>query len=952
MTGISQPPDGMPKPQADSVWRSGGYAAIALVFACLSIDAGIETFVAASPLRWMVALLSVASLATVILVYRRKGLFPAAAAGLLAFLGALAASAWLPAGGRTGVVLMRLPTPAVLAGISAVALTAAAITLVMARLGFRGVRLALAAFAVYGAAAFALAAANAIPLPDLLQGGGFWAVLPWWLQGAFVGAVIALPAAIFAEVILIARVATRTRRATLTAAAMSIVAVLVFSGFKAQEPAPGEDARVVAAVAAGAAATASPFAPQLVSSPGPQPPTDAGSYQAELAKLKASIDPATFDVGARQAKIGKDPQAIFSYVQDRIRFEAYPGALRGARGALMARAGNSIDRALLEAALLNAAGHRTRFASGTISVAQAESLVRAGMRSTPPAGAELGEIVDRALGHFVLIGNALDDAGFQPPSGDAGAWERTVREAQAHTWVQIENNGQWMDADSSPGVAYGGKLVPPVQFHDQIDPQTYDGLEFDVDVELEHDGTLETRRVLERKSAAADLAGVVIGLFHERGAQTSTPVLVVGNQRISGTAFTSEPQAIGGVIGRSLMPAFGQSPTIVTGEWLRLVATGVGDQRTATYTIVDTIGPAARAARQVPQDTSSARQAVSESQDAILGMTVVTGGLPTSLPAMFLSDLSDPLAPEGVVRMLSVQNATYAALRQKLPSSFFGVVPMAYVDRPSVVLSRVQPHKAGSTDTYQLSMDLTLKASRILRPPDDPLRTAGSFYDNLASGVLDHTVERWMMGESGDASAGVGSAVEAAVKSDVPLAVVKSGTALPEALTADGRLRLTTTLASGAIGILPKSRPQEWNAALAWWGVNPSTGWTEDTNEDGCHPAAVERGAKESWYKGAYRSFCQVGRVVAGAAILTIAMSQEEPWSEEEVANIITWVCDTVNGRPRPRGGPSNPPVPPPGPAKPGFPPTSPKFPSVPKPKGPPDVPNWWSSRGTWRKWR
>lgn len=941
---------------AESMLQKSGYLLVVILSAGLLVDAAVETFQAGSHQRWPIVAAAVAAITIVVFLLRRRLVFVAAACSFLTLLGLFAISAWLP-DAENGVVLFRQSSTAVLSAVCAAGLLWATVVVVRFRRLPRGLSIALAMLALYGAAAFGAGAINAVPLADLLHGQSLWTVFPRWLQGAFLGGLIVLPVAIVLEITDLIR-RPGHHRALISAVAVLMIGVVALSGLRSRTTVGDRFASSRADTPSSPSDTLDgrqTFGQPAAAAAGGQTPSGV-SYLAELAKLKASIDFSAVDVRALQAKIGSNPQTIFQFMQDRVRFEAYGGVLRGARGTLMARAGNSLDRALLQAALLNAAGHRTRLAAGTISVAQAEALVRSGLK--PPhavAAPDLNAIVDRALGHFVLLGNTLDDAGFKPPTGDAGRWDRTVREAQAHAWVQLDNNGQWLDVDSSPGVAYGRTLVAPARSFDAVDPKTFDEVEFAVDVETEQDGKTETHRVLEHKAHAADLAGVVIGLFHERAAQSATPVLLIGDQRIPGTAFTSEPTALGGVIGRSILPAFGGSPALMTGEWLRLHVTGPTDDRTASFTIVDTIGPAARGSGQLPADSPAARQAVADTLDAVLGISVVTGRVPTSLPATLLSDLSDPLTAQGVARMLAIQNATYAALRDLIPSSFFAAAPASYVDAPAVVISRAQPHRRPTGDpSFVLSMDLTLKASRILRPPDDPLRAAGSFYDNLAAGVIDHTVERWMIAD-GDGGASVGGVFEAAVASDLPLGIAKSGdVTLTEPLTPDGRSRLSATLVKGQVDILPKGRPPGWSASLGWWSIDPSSGWTEDTNEEGCHPELVERGSKDSAFKGAYRAICQVGRVVAGATILTIAITQAEPWSEEEVAQIVQWVCDTVNGRPRgPSSGPSRPPVPPPGPAKPGFPPTSPKFPSPPRPpKGPPDVPQWWSSNGSWRKWR
>jgi len=78
------------------------------------------------------------------------------------------------------------------------------------------------------------------------------------------------------------------------------------------------------------------------------------------------IDPPPQRISAQIAQdLGNDPEAIFRFVADEVRYEPYSGALRGASGTYYSRAGNSVDQALLLARLLDAANVRTRFARCT-----------------------------------------------------------------------------------------------------------------------------------------------------------------------------------------------------------------------------------------------------------------------------------------------------------------------------------------------------------------------------------------------------------------------------------------------------------------------------------------------------------------------------------------------------------------------------------------------------------
>ena len=75
------------------------------------------------------------------------------------------------------------------------------------------------------------------------------------------------------------------------------------------------------------------------------------------------------------AALDYDAERIFRFVSDEVRYDPYSGILRGARGTLSSRAGNSADQALLLAALLDASLLPVRFAVGEIDSATADTLL-------------------------------------------------------------------------------------------------------------------------------------------------------------------------------------------------------------------------------------------------------------------------------------------------------------------------------------------------------------------------------------------------------------------------------------------------------------------------------------------------------------------------------------------------------------------------------------------------
>ena len=124
-------------------------------------------------------------------------------------------------------------------------------------------------------------------------------------------------------------------------------------------------------------------------------------------------------------ELGYDLDSIFRFVADEIAYEPYPGILRGALGTLQARAGNSADKALLLAALLDASLIPYRFAQGSLDEAASAQLL-----DTLPVGVEAARRLARG---------PLDAGEEQIASSDAvaaprpsGPLDRPVREAGRH----------------------------------------------------------------------------------------------------------------------------------------------------------------------------------------------------------------------------------------------------------------------------------------------------------------------------------------------------------------------------------------------------------------------------------------------------------------------------------------------------------------------------------------
>lgn len=133
---------------------------------------------------------------------------------------------------------------------------------------------------------------------------------------------------------------------------------------------------------------------------------------------------------------GENWQEAFTFVRDNIRFEPTPYLIKTARGVLWGRSGNAGEQALLLAEILRGLGIETRMAEGRLSPDRAAALIK----SIFP------EKKDFSLSEEIPLSQPLQD-------------EALIARVSRHTWVQIEQDGRWMDLDpcfpnAEPGTAF------------------------------------------------------------------------------------------------------------------------------------------------------------------------------------------------------------------------------------------------------------------------------------------------------------------------------------------------------------------------------------------------------------------------------------------------------------------------------------------------------------------
>jgi hypothetical protein len=427
------------------------------------VDAAVETFRSAPPVRWWV----IAAVATYFLgtacLWRRTAWKAKAIASLLAFTAILAATAWRPGGVSEGVRALGLPTSTLLCLTAAGGVSLAGCVLWRVPAMPSLARWVVAALVVYAVAAFAVGIATGTPFSALLRGESVWRALPLVLQGAVVGGFAMLPLALVASGVTAGLRPTPVgsrARALQQACALATVLAMVLAGVGPQ------------------GSTAAPS--DLRRATGNSELSPAARIAALENSLRAIEDGARdvprdrWDPDYVVAQIGSDPQALFKWVRDNTYWVPYHGVLRGPVGVLMDRHGNSLDRALLLGTLLQRGGRSVRLAHGSLTHQQAADLLDPLTSAHPPAapiadgaasrsdvdtaGRELSDVQVAAMGRLLAaLRTRVNDqtervlraiAGHTASVPRALERESTIAALRDHWWVQHqEDDGAWVALD-------------------------------------------------------------------------------------------------------------------------------------------------------------------------------------------------------------------------------------------------------------------------------------------------------------------------------------------------------------------------------------------------------------------------------------------------------------------------------------------------------------------------
>jgi len=311
------------------------------------------------------------------------------------------------------------------------------------------------------------------------------------------------------------------------------------------------------------------------------------AYQSEVSELESRLTrlqsyfdglPKELVDVERLAQALPTPQAAFEFVRDQVAFEPYPGVMKGARATLITRGGNSLDRALLLAAVLKQNGVSANIAHGKLSLEQAQSL----LQQIAASPGSLEQIVHSLAGrvpavtptdHQQELGKRLADQGQRAGARvsdavrkslpllqsavkvglDLGstAATRQLDIVQDHYWVQATIGGEETDLDPTfKSATVNSKLAEAEETldPDALDEELFQHLHLRLVGEFLDDGSLQSRDLLSKDARVADLFGknlrLAIAPFSPKtDEERFQALLLIGDERTEGEEFRLGGQA-------------------------------------------------------------------------------------------------------------------------------------------------------------------------------------------------------------------------------------------------------------------------------------------------------------------------------------------------------------------------------------------------------------------------
>ncbi len=588
-------------------------------------------------------------------------------------------------------------------------------------------------------------------------------------------------------------------------------------------------------------------------------------------------------------------RSIFRFVADEIRYEPYEGALRGPVGTLWARAGNSVDKAVLLASLLDAALVDYQFVAGTLgddaaaalmagtiadaatasaeaaAASRGDTLIPGGTPSSGPAPSADPDLAGLLAGADDLVAAVAVQADQRLAAGidvitsslasggiTLGATATGVPplERSRHVWLQMRTGADYVDLDPTvPGAAVGVAVATAPTPLDRLPDDLRHRVDISIILETAKGGVPAEGPILTHSEFSDGLTGIPVtftnmkpsglsglgsgigsvieGTTEYRATLEVGPTTIVG---ITPVVVASGGDLLGTTNGTGVQE--GQA----TAQWLEIAITSPGRGPVVVRRpVFDRIGPVARAGGTVDLATVPPVQLVdvgSGTPDEFLPLTALRSIAVVGGPVGG-AYLADPGRASDASSALSLLANAYHFSRDGLATAKaipMGVRPV--IDAPNITsFTMAAAEDDSGAHRLRLEVDILHRSFLTLPVSDVPAAAVPA----VVAGVVSHIAESLMLGSNlGPDTDEVSSAVsvadvfEAAVAAGIAPVLIRS--ALPSDTPYPPAVRALMDAATdeGMVLIAP-SRPVALGGSdrVGWWQVDPATGRTTDQMDDG-----------------------------------------------------------------------------------------------------------------------
>jgi len=248
--------------------------------------------------------------------------------------------------------------------------------------------------------------------------------------------------------------------------------------------------------------------------------------------LRGPLKRDRFDPEARVESADYDLQTLVDFVREEIAFQPYAGTMRGAAGTLRARAGSSLDQALLLANMLKSAGFDAQIVRADLTDALARRLLDTSSNAPAPQSMDY---FSQAIGltakepsenqsieetkyykdtqrQTQALLRTLDEAGVKLTPTEAT--ERLLEKIRTYFWVQYRESPtqSWQQAHPAFGSAVAPETLEPAEVFAESIPAKYHH-QFTMTAWIEQwlGGKIEKHSIMKPWSApVANLNGMAI----------------------------------------------------------------------------------------------------------------------------------------------------------------------------------------------------------------------------------------------------------------------------------------------------------------------------------------------------------------------------------------------------------------------------------------------------------